>query len=83
MQLNINSRRDLENHITDLMGEDGNDSATATVIEALLAREDMPDYGAGHDAWHTFLDPLDFWQIHEEMGRSFVPEICHPNNKGK
>lgn len=83
MQLNINSRRDLENHITDLMGEGGNDSATGAVIEALLAREDMPAYGAGHDAWHAFLDPLDFWQIHEEMGRSFVPEICHPSNKGK
>jgi hypothetical protein len=28
MHLNINSRRDLANHITDLMGEDGSDSAT-------------------------------------------------------
>ena len=83
MYLNISSRRDLENHITDMMGEDGNDSATAAVIEALLARADMPAYGSGHDAWHAFLDPLDFWQIHEEMGRSFVPEICHPNNRDK
>ena len=83
MILNMNSRRDLENHITDCMGEGGNDSATQAVIEALLARDDMPAYGAGHGAWHTFLDPLDFWQIHEGVGRSFVPEICHPSNTGK
>jgi hypothetical protein len=83
MILNMTNRRDLENYITDCMGEDGNDSATQVVLKAMLARADMPAYGAGHDAWASFLEPLDFWQIHEEMGRSFVPEICHPNNAGK
>lgn len=83
MSININSRRDLLNHITDLMGEDGNDSATEVVFEALREREDMPLYGAGHDAWHAFLDPLDFWQIHEEVGRGLMPPICHPKNMFK
>ena len=83
MILNINSRRDLERYITDCMGEEGSDSATGVVLGALLAREDMPAYGAGHDAWHAFLDPLDFWQIHEECGRSFHADACHPNNAGK
>jgi len=83
MQLNISSRRDLENYITDHMGEDGDDSCTQVVVEALKAREDMPAYGAGHSAWEEFLEPLDFWQIHEECGRSLVADTCHPNNKGK
>ena len=80
MRININSRRDLESHIEDMMGEGGNDSATQVVLEALKEREDMPLYGAGHDAWHAFLDPLDFWQIHEEVGRGLMPPICHPKN---
>jgi hypothetical protein len=83
MRLNINSRLDLTQYITECMGSEGSDEATQPVLQALLASPDMPSYGAGHDAWYEFLDPLDFWQIHEAMGSSFVPELCHPNNKDK
>lgn len=81
--MNINSRRDLKNYITDTMGEDGHDSCTQAVINELFTRDDMPDYGAGSEAWSGFLDPLDFWQIHELTGSSNVGPVCHPNNLNK
>ena len=78
--MSINSRRDLLNYVSDRMGENGNDSATEVVFEALREREDMPAYGAGSAAWNGFLEPLDFWQIHEAVGSSFIPPVCHPKN---